>query len=200
MGRTTFLWILALVVVLGVAGALVHEYRSDQLNEGTFRLPRRAPDFVLKTPDGAEFRLSQQRGKVVLVDFGYTFCPDVCPMTLAELAQVRTRFGEAAKRVQVVFVTIDPERDTPERLRSYTATFDPSIVGLTGSPEQLAQVRQAYGVVAEKQVVSGTSAAYLMAHSAYVYVIDPQGQPQTLFPFGMSVEEMANQIKPLLEG
>jgi protein SCO1 len=200
MVRTTFLWILALVVVLGVAGALVHEYRSDQLNEGTFRLPRRAPHFVLKTPDGAEFRLSQQRGKVVLVDFGYTFCPDVCPMTLAELAQVRTRFGEAAKRVQVVFVTIDPERDTPERLRSYTATFDPSIIGLTGSPEQLAQVRQAYGVVAEKQVVSGTSAAYLMAHSAYVYVIDPQGQPQTLFPFGMSVEEMANQIKPLLEG
>jgi protein SCO1/2 len=200
MGRTTLLGILALVGVLCVAGALIHDYRSDREHGGALRLPQPAPDFALQTPDGAEFRLSQHRGAVVLVDFGYTFCPDVCPTALVELAQVRARLGEAGKRVQVVFVTIDPERDTPERLRSYTAAFDPSFIGLTGSPAHLAQVRQAYGVVAEKQVVSGTSAAYLMAHSAYVYVIDPQGQLQGLFPFGMAVEDMAAQLKRLLEG
>ena len=200
MGRTTLLGILALVGVLCVAGALIYDYRSDREHGGALRLPQPAPDFTLRTPDGAEFRLSQYRGEVVLVDFGYTFCPDVCPTALVELAQVRLRLGEAAKRVQVVFVTIDPERDTPERLRSYTAAFDPSFIGLTGSPAHLAQVRQAYGVVAEKQVVAGTSAAYLVAHSAYVYVIDPQGQLQGLFPFGMAVEDMAAQLERLLEG
>jgi protein SCO1/2 len=160
--------------------------------------PSPAPDFTLNTPDGSEFRLSRHRGQVVLLSFGYTFCPDVCPTTLVELSQVRARLGDAAKRVRVVFITLDPERDTPERLRLYTTAFDPTFIGLTGSGEQLAQVRKAYGVVAEKQVVAGTAAAYLIAHSAYTYVIDTEGQLRLLFPFGLSIEEMADDIKQLL--
>jgi protein SCO1/2 len=155
-------------------------------------------DFTLKAPDGSEFRLSQYRGKVVILSFGYTFCPDVCPTTLVELSQVRARLGEAAKRVQVAFITLDPRRDTPERLRLYTTAFDPSFIGLTGNDEQLAQVQRMYGVVAEKQEVSGTSADYLIAHSAYTYVLDPAGRLRLLFPFGLSIEEMADDIVQLL--
>lgn len=155
-------------------------------------------DFTLRSSAGSDFRLSQQRGKVVLLSFGYTFCPDVCPTTLVELSQVRTRLKEAAKRVQVVFITLDPERDTPERLAIYAKAFDPTFIGLTGSEEQLAQVRQMYGVIAEKQVVNGTAAAYLIAHSAYTHVIDREGRLRLQFPFGMSVEEMADDILQLL--
>jgi protein SCO1 len=155
-------------------------------------------DFTLKASDGSEFRLSQQRGKVVLLNFGYTFCPDVCPTTLVELAQVRARLREAAKRVQVAFITLDPERDTPERLGIYTKAFDPTFIGLTGSEGHLAQVRTMYGVIAEKEAVSGTPAGYLLAHSAYTYVIDQEGRLRLLFPFGMSIEEMADDILQLI--
>jgi protein SCO1/2 len=160
--------------------------------------PPAAMDFTLQASDGSEFKLSQQRGKVVLLSFGYTFCPDVCPTTLVELSQVRARLGDAAKRVQTAFITLDPERDTPERLSIYTKAFDPTFIGLTGSVEQLAHVRTMYGVIAEKETAHGGSAGYLIAHSAYTYVIDPKGQLRVLFPFGLSIEEMADDIKQLL--
>jgi protein SCO1/2 len=189
---------LCLISVLVCAVAAPAVLESNQFAGGELEPPQPATDFTLQASDGSEFRLSQQRGKVVLLSFGYTFCPDVCPTTLVELSQVRSRLGDAAKRVRIAFITLDPERDTPERLRLYATAFDPSFVGLTGSEEQLARVRQAYGVIAEKQVVSGTAAAYLIAHSAYTYVIDPEGQLRLLFPFGLSVEEMADDILQLL--
>jgi protein SCO1/2 len=160
--------------------------------------PQPARDFVLKAPDGSDFRLSKQRGQVVVLSFGYTFCPDVCPATLVELAQVRAILGEVAKRMRVLFITLDPERDTPERLGIYTRAFDPTFLGLTGTPSQLAQVREAYGVTATQEVVAGTAAAYLTAHSAYTYVVDPEGRLRLVFPFGMAVEEMVHDIKRLL--
>jgi protein SCO1/2 len=155
-------------------------------------------DFTLKASDGSEFRLSQYQGQVVLLSFGYTFCPDVCPTTPVDLSQVRVRLREAAKRVQVALITLDPERDTPERLGIYTKAFDPTFIGLTGSEEHLAWVRQMYGVIAEKQVVPGTSAAYLIAHSAYTYVIDQEGKLRLLCPFSMAIEEMADDILQLM--
>ena len=200
MVQTRNVWMLVLVAVLSAAVALIYEGKTSHRDAGVFTLPRPAADFVLKAPDGSEFRLRQHRGEVVLLSFGYTFCPDVCPTTLVELAQVRVNLGEAAQRVRVAFITIDPERDTPERLREYTNAFDPTFVGLTGSREYLTQVQEAYHVVAQKEQVPGTSAAYLITHSAYVYVIDPQGQLQTLFPFGMSVDNMTHAVEQLLEG
>jgi protein SCO1/2 len=197
MSRPIYLGIVALLFAIGAME--VGEHQIGPLNAEALSVPRPAADFVLKTADGSEFRLSSYRGKVILLDFGYTFCPDICPTTLAELAQVRAQLGEAAKQVQVVFITVDPERDSPERLRSYTQAFDPSFIGLTGSPEQLAAVRQAYDVFAEKQVVPGTSAVYLIAHSAYVYLIDPEGQLQQLFPFGTSmIKDITEAIQTLL--
>lgn len=165
---------------------------------GTVDPPRPAPEIVLRTHDGTPFRLSRHRGEVVALTFGYTFCPDVCPTTLAELARVRARLGPAGQRLRVVFVTVDPERDSAERLRAYTQTFDRTFVGLTGTPDQLAAVRNAYGVVARTRPTPGSSATYLVEHSALVYVVDAEGQLRLILPFGTSVEDMTHDIGLLL--
>ena len=194
MRRTLVRWMTGLCCVLVAPGVL----QSAQFAGQALVPPSAAMDFSLQAADGSEMKLSQQRGKVVLLSFGYTFCPDVCPTTLVELSQVRVLLGDAAKRVRVAFITLDPERDTPERLGIYTKAFDPTFIGLTGSAEQLAYVRTMYGVMAEKEAVAGTAAGYLIAHSAYTYVIDPAGRLRLLFPFGLSIEEMADDIMQLL--
>jgi protein SCO1/2 len=185
--------ILLILLTAGLAWAASPAFRGGSLDP-----PRAAPEVVLRAHDGTEFRLSRYRGDVVVLNFGYTFCPDVCPTTLAELAQVRARLGAAAARVRVAFVTVDPERDVPERLRAYMQAFDRTFVGLTGTPEQLAAVQKAYGVVARKHTPRGTSAAYLVDHSAAVYVIDPDGRLRLTFPFGTSIDDMSHDIGLLL--
>jgi protein SCO1/2 len=183
--------------VLGIMGALAWA-GGPGFRGGVLDPPRPAPEIVLGAHDGSEFRLSRHRGDVVAIAFGYTFCPDVCPTTLAELAQVRARLGSAAQRLRVVFVTVDPERDGPERLRAYTQAFDRTFVGLTGGPEELGLVQKAYGVVARKQAVRGTAAAYLVDHSALVYVVDSEGRLRLTFPFGTSIDDMTHDIRLLL--
>jgi protein SCO1/2 len=180
------------LLLVGAAGAA-------QFKGGLLTPPRPAPELTLATQDGHEFRLSRERGKVVALWFGYTFCPDVCPTTLAELSQARQRLGKDAQRFRIVFVTVDPERDTPARLREYVNGFSGSFTALTGPSERLAQARKAYGVVAQKRVVPGTSATYLIDHSAFVYIVDPAGQLRLMFPFGMSIEDMVHDIKLLLQ-
>ena len=187
-------WLAVSFVVWSVAVASA----ESPFRGGVLEPPRLAPDFTLRAPDGREVRLSRLRGQVVALTFGYTFCPDVCPTTLAELAQVRARLAGDAKRLRVLFVTVDPERDSLERVRAYTNAFDSTFVGLTGTPERLASVRRALGVTANKRVISGTSAAYLVDHSAFVYVIDPAGRLRLMFPFGTSIEDMTHDIKLLL--
>jgi len=191
---TLLLCVAALPLAAFAPGVEAAEFKGGALDP-----PRPAPDFALRTQDRGEFRLSRHRGDVVVMTFGYTFCPDVCPTTLAELAQVRASLGGAAKRLRVVFVTVDPERDSLERLRAYTHAFDRAFVGLTGTPDQLERVWKAYGVVARKRAVPGTAAAYLVDHSAFVYVIDPEGRLRLMFPFGTAIEDMAHDIKLLLE-
>jgi protein SCO1/2 len=191
--------VIAVLVLLLSAGAPTAA-RPAELRGAVLSPPRRASDFALATPEGRSFRLSDQRGRVVALSFGYTSCPDVCPTTLAELVQVRSRLGAAGARFQVVFITVDPERDTPERLREYAQGFAGGLVALTGDPEALARVRRAYGVVAEKRAVPGTRQAYLIDHSAFVYVIDPDGRLRVLFNFGASIEDMTHTVRLLLGG
>jgi protein SCO1/2 len=185
---------LACLLVAGALGAS----GGAEFRGGALVPPKPASDFTLRTADGKEFRLSDQRDHVVALSFGYTFCPDVCPTTLAELVQVKARLGADAARLRIVFVTVDPERDTPARLQEYARAFSHRFTPLTGPPDRLAQARQAYGVVAEKRVVPGTAAAYLIDHSALVYVIDPQGRLRLTFPFGLSIDDMTHDIKLLL--
>src|SRR3954451_12213736 len=114
------------------------------LKAGVFNPPRLAPEFSLRGSDGSEVTLARYRGKVVVMAFGYTSCAAVCPMTLATLTEARSSLGEAADAVQVIYVTVDPERDDADRMKDFLTSFDPSFVGATGAPDVLAAVRQNY--------------------------------------------------------
>jgi protein SCO1/2 len=187
--------VLLVLTLLGLTPAGAAGFRT-----GAFEPPRAAPDFALRAPGGAEFRLSRHRGKVVALAFGYTHCPDICPTVLAELAQVRAKLGAAAQRVQVAYVSVDPERDTPERLRAYTELFDKTILGLTGAADQLAPVWKAYGIsIVRRQVPGRDPAAYSVQHTASVYLIDPRGRLRVMAPFGTPVEDLLHDVRLLLD-
>jgi protein SCO1/2 len=192
-----------LALAVGCAGPAAVDAASSGsagLRTGAFDPPRPAPDFALPTTRGGEFRLSRYLGKVVALTFGYTSCPDVCPTVLAELSQLRARLGGAAKRVQVVYVSVDPERDTAARLRAYTEQFDKTFLGLTGSPDQLTPVWKAYGVSVVRRDLPGSKPpTYLIHHSASVFLIDPTGQLRVMAPFGTPLDDVLHDVRALLE-
>jgi len=134
-----------------------------------------ARDLPLTDQFGQQRHLKDFAGKVVAVFFGYTNCADVCPTTMSELAQVKSDLGAEGDRLQVLFVTVDPERDTPEVLKAYMAHFDPSFLALRGSPEELAAVAKDFKIF-YKQVPGDTPTSYSMDHSAGMYMFDPKGQ------------------------
>ncbi len=168
------------------------------LKSGVFEPPRMAPDFSLASSRDNVFTLSEQRGKLVVLGFGFSYCPNVCPMTLANLAQTAKHLGALADQVQVVYVTVDPERDTADRLREYLANFNPNFIGVTGSVDELAAVRQAYGIIAKKEVHKN-GGTYEVHHSSYLYLIDREGLLRALVPFGKSADDIAHDIKLLLQ-
>jgi protein SCO1/2 len=164
-----------------------------------FEPPGEAPDLPLIDQDGRPFRLSRHRGKVLLLFFGYVVCPDVCPTTLLELANVRKRLGVEAKDVQVIFVSVDPERDTPQALKRYVAHFDPTFIGLTGDPETVARVAKGYGVRYGKRPTP-TPGWYFVDHTALTYVIDRAGRLLAAYPYGTSVQDFVADLKSLTGG
>jgi protein SCO1/2 len=168
------------------------------LKSGVFEPPRAAPELALPTTGGKPFRLADYRGKVVILEFGYTNCPAVCPVTLATLAQARTQLGPLADRVQVVFVTVDPARDTAPHLADYLAHFDRGFIGLSGSAQQLGAVMAAYGITATRVPLAGTG-GYAINHSSYLYFIDKRGMLRALMPFGRPAAEIAHDARVLLE-
>ena len=194
-GRRLALWPLAVLVLAAPGyGAPATSFRS-----GAFDPPRAAPDFTLPGAGGAEFQLRRQQGKVVVLTFGYSSCPDVCPTVLAELAQVRVRLGAAAQRVQVVYVSVDPERDSPARLRAFTEQFDKTFIGLTGPPDDLGAVWKAYGIsVVRKDLPGSTPPTYLVHHTASVFLIDAAGRLRVMAPFGTPSDDVLHDVRVLL--
>jgi protein SCO1/2 len=168
---------------------------APELKAGVFSPPRQAPEFSLEGCDGRALHLSRFKGKVVLLGFGFTWCPSVCPTTLATLAQARRKLGTAAADVQIVYITVDPERDQAERMKEYLAAFDPSFVGGTGTAERLAVVRKDYGVFAEKK---GQGKDYQVAHSSFTYLIDRSGSLRALMPYGHGPDDYAHDLRILL--
>lgn len=162
---------------------------------GVFEPPREAPDFSLQGSDGRELKLSQYRGKVVVLAFGFTSCTNVCPVTLAVLANARKRLGVDGDDFQLIYVTVDPERDDARRMRDYLAAFDSTFVGGTGDHAALAAVRDAYGILASKRA-DGQS--YTVSHSSYTYLIDRQGRLRALMPFGHTAEDYVHDVEMLL--
>lgn len=198
---------LVVAIALAVCGIGAAEHATGEaaspprgLRTGAFDPPRPAPDFALPATRSGEFRLSRYLGNVVVLAFGYTSCPDVCPTVLAELSQVRARLGGATQRVQVVYVSVDPERDTPARLRAYVEQFDPTFLGLTGSMDQLAPVWKAYGVAVSRRHVPGSKPPiYVIHHSASVFLIDRTGRLRVMAPFGTPVDDVLHDVRTLLE-
>jgi protein SCO1 len=180
-----------LLLVCGAAAA-------GPLKSGSFHPPRAAPDFSLTGSDGREVKLSSFRGKVVALGFGYTFCPDVCPTTLADLAQVHKKLGGAAKDFQVIYVTVDPERDSAQHLRKYLAVFHPGFIGATGSEKQLADVRRDYGIQIARKPFAPDSPLYVIHHSSFVYLIDRAGRLVAMKPFGEPLDDIADDVLTLL--
>ena len=157
-----------------------------------------AKDFQLPDTEGKVRSLQDFRGKAVVVFFGFTQCPDVCPTTLAEIAQAKQLLGPDGAKVQGIFITVDPERDTPEVLKAYMANFGPDFVALRGSPEQLAAVAKDFKVY-YKKVEGKTPGSYTMDHSAASFVYDPQGRLRLYSRYGSGPQALANDIKQLLQ-
>lgn len=211
MTRPLF-WLLGLLVLLTTAAATLfvlnrHGERPDariatdiaspgEMKAGAYDPPRTAPDFSLPASDGSGVTLSRYRGKVVLLTFGFTYCAAVCPTTLSTLAQARSQLGKAADDVQVIFVTVDPERDDVASMRKYLTAFDPTFVGATGDPGALAKVRESYGVTATRE---GSGPDYAMAHTSSIFLIDRQGRLRAMMPFGHAAGDYVHDLRILLD-
>lgn len=189
-----------IAILLGFAVVLATRVleRSYTFKGSLIDPPLQAEDFTLNDQHGQTFRLSDHRSEVVLIFFGYTHCPDVCPVTLADFRQIKEQLGEKAGRVNFVFVTVDPERDTPDRIAEHLANFDPAFTGLTGEPEELQAVWDAYGVYAEK-AQAGSASGYLVDHTARVYVVDVNGNLRLTYAFGTENQAMAQDVVHLLD-
>jgi protein SCO1/2 len=159
------------------------------------------PELALRRVDGTPFSTADLQGKLALVYFGYTRCPDICPLTLVCVAQSRRLLAANGRSIDAYFITVDPERDTPARLREYLANFDPPVVGLTGTDAELAAGRQAFGVVAEKRSLPGSAADYTVDHTSLIFLVDGRGaQPRVrlVYPQGATPEAIAADVRRLL--
>ena len=154
-------------------------------------------DFAIKDYNGQLRRLNDFAGKVLVVFFGYTQCPDVCPTTMTELVEVKRLLGKDGERLQPLFITVDPQRDTPELLKAYMANFDPGFLALCPTPEQLADVAASFKVY-YKKVGDEKSASYTMDHSAGRYVFDPKGRVRLFVRYGLGAQPLAADIAQLL--
>lgn len=154
-------------------------------------------DFTLKDQDGNDFHLRDHRGKVVLLFFGYLTCPDICPVTLSKLSRAYQLLGERSKNVLTLFITIDPSRDTPQKIKEYLDFFKLNAIGLTGTQEEINKVVDALKANYQK-VETDSAAGYLMDHSDYVYLIDGQGRVNELIHTDDTAEKIAGLIKGIL--
>lgn len=161
--------------------------------------PTLAADFTLASHSGEMVSLSDFNEQVVLLYFGYTYCPDVCPASMAQLARATGELTDKEKKqVQVAMVTVDPARDTKELMADYMSHFDPGFLGLTGTEEEIASAAKAFGVYYEKQA-GGTETDYLVNHTASVFVIDKGGYLRMLYPFGTPGEDIASDLRLLVD-
>ena len=154
-------------------------------------------DFTLTDQDGNTFHLKDHRGQIVLLFFGYLSCPDICPMTISKLSRVYDLIGEKRDNVLTLFVSVDPERDTPEKIKEYLSYFKLKTVGLTGTKAEIDKVVSAYGASYEKVKVD-SAAEYLIDHSDYVYLIDGEGRVNALIHTEDKVQKIAGLIKEVL--
>ncbi|MBX0326632.1 SCO family protein [Oscillochloris sp. ZM17-4] len=173
---------------------------SDLPTAGTeITPPKELTDFTLPSSEGgAPLSLSDLRGKPILLYFGYTFCPDVCPTTMSEFIRVKQDLGDQADQLTVLMVSVDPDRDTPEVMDRYMKAFDPSFIGMSGDDATLRKIGGEYGIYYKRHNVEGSSAAYLVDHSAATYLIDTQGRLRMVYSYGTPHTVMAPDVQRLI--
>jgi protein SCO1/2 len=199
MRRWIFLSSLAAVLMLVLVGLVVMIARANAHSFGGLvtNPPAPAADFTLTDETGQPFTLSSLRGQWVLLVYGYTTCPDVCPATLTNLRQVKSQLGPAAAQVRVVFASVDPDRDSVDKMRDYVHHFGADFKGLTGTNAQVAVAAQAYGVKYEKSLTT-SAVGYLVTHTSFVYLLDPRFQLRVTYPFGVGSPEITADIQYLM--
>lgn len=172
---------------------------SPEYRGASYEIPAPPPDFTLPSTQGGEFTLSEQTGKVVLLFFGYTYCPDICPAALGTLKAALNQLSqEEQQKVIVVFITIDPERDTLDHLKPYMENFNAGFIGLVPTLDQLQTLKGQYQIVAEKEEIQ-PDGSYLMAHSSVIYGINLEGNLQLGFFSEMTSEDIAHDVHLLLK-
>lgn len=203
MSKILFPLFLCLVLVGCGGGARADNQPSNpdylgELRGAVVNPPRKINDFTLPATSGEDFTLSEHQGKVVLFYFGYMTCPDVCPTTFADLRQVYTHLGELAEKVKVVFVTVDPERDTLDRLTLYTQGFHEDFIALRGEGESLQAMMDDFGVKATRRVVGESALSYLIDHTASIFLVGPQGRLVEQFLYGTRYQDIVHDINLIL--
>lgn len=183
--------IIAALVLLSCGEA--HEFRGAAMSP-----PAPLPDFELMAASGEPFHLSDVDDDITLIYFGYTFCPDVCPMTLMDVREA-LKDVEGRERVHMVMVSVDPERDTPEVLERYVKAFDPTFIGLTDDWAKTQEVMKPYGAYAEKTDTPNSSANYLVNHTSRIYLVSPGRELLLTYPFGFLSEDLRADIQYLLQ-
>ena len=184
--------LVAVALAVAACGRDGPKFRASDVTGSSF-----GREFALTDHTGKARTLADFRGKVVVVFFGYTQCPDVCPTTLATLAEAKRRLGPEGEKVQGLFVTVDPERDKPELLSHYVTAFDPSFVGLYGDAEATARTAKEFKIIYQKQP-GRTPETYTMDHSAGTFVFDAQGRLRLYMGHGQDAEFFAHDLRELL--
>ena len=195
--------VLLLLVSLAITSIIsAHEIEGSEVTGANLKKPEFyknfGGDFSLTGPEGKTVYLEDFRNKLVLIYFGYTFCPDVCPITLSNLKLIMLDLGEKAEDVQVIFISIDPERDTYERLKDYVPYFHPTFIGLTGSEADIAAVAKKFQTFYLKQKVE-SEAGYLMAHTDVVILVDQNGRYRGRYKSKYDLDKLTTDIRWLLE-
>jgi protein SCO1/2 len=185
---------LVFVLLLAMAGCAPDKFRATDITGANF-----ARDFQLTDHDGKPRTLADFRGNVVLLFFGFTHCPDICPTTLAQFAQAAKQLGADAERVQFLFVTVDPERDTTEVLKAYVPAFDSRFLGLTGDTQAIARTAKEFKVIFQKQP-GKTADSYTVDHSAGIFVFDHAGRVRLFVRHDQPVPDLVHDIRLLLAG
>ncbi len=195
--RNLLIFAIALLFGMVAVFTLLGPTKSYTFQGSLIDPPVEAPQFELWDVNGQRFQLSELGGQVVIMFFGYTSCPDVCPVTLTDFLRIRSKLGNQAEKVSFVFVTVDPERDTPERMKKYLTNFDPAIIGLTGERTELESVWSSYGVYEAKED-GGSEGNYLVDHSSRIYVIDSDGNLRLTYLFGTENQVIIEDVRHLI--
>lgn len=195
--KSKYILFSGILLGLTVAALGVYFLRPRPFHGMVLQSPELAHDFTLEAANGKTVSLADYRGKLVVLYFGYTFCPDVCPASLSTMKEALNLLGRKAEDVQFIMISVDPERDTPEKIAEYVAYFHPSFIGVTGDPDQLAEIAALYGIYFQKH--EGTAATgYLVDHTASLAVIDKEGYLKLILPFGITAQDVASDLRQLL--